>query len=130
MRARPNKQAIHKFLEELTQLSLKHGLQLVSCGCCEGIFTDLIGDEDLPGKYYTSLPNSSGIQWRNNAQAEEEQKQQEVTDKYLKAQEEKRKLHQLGEDAQSKEELRKISERRLEIYGTPTEKPGVFKIKK
>jgi hypothetical protein len=45
---------INNFLEELTQLSLKHNIIIGGCGCCNSPYLkDTINGEFIEGKHHT-----------------------------------------------------------------------------
>ena len=48
---RPKNERTDKFLEELTELTKKHGIEI--CGCCDSPWlNDMISKEDLGGNLY------------------------------------------------------------------------------
>ena len=51
----PNSQKLNKFLDELTELSRKHGFAIGGCGCCGSpwIYDDGDGAEDFSKQVYT-----------------------------------------------------------------------------
>lgn len=67
-----DKEIIEKFLEELSELSVKHKVFIWGCGCC-GSPNLLTGQEipsyeiDLNGKYIQDDGYVGQLQWKNNA---------------------------------------------------------------
>ena len=50
---RPKNERTDKFLEELTELTKKHGIEICGCGCCDSPWLNyMIGNEDLGGNLY------------------------------------------------------------------------------
>ena len=50
---RPKNERTDKFLEELAELTKKHGIEICGCGWCGSPWlNDMIGKEDLGGNLY------------------------------------------------------------------------------
>ena len=52
------------FLEELTELTRKHSIEIGGCGCCGSPFLSEIEDADKNGHYVSGSDSDDYITWR------------------------------------------------------------------
>jgi len=55
------KEQVKKFLEELTELTRKHGIKVCGCGCCGSPWLDVISIDELGYEYEVSSDWSSSF---------------------------------------------------------------------
>lgn len=64
-----NNEKVKAFMDELTELSRKHGIVLDSCGCCNSIALLEFGEKThrtKEGSYHWRPDNYDQINWENS----------------------------------------------------------------